>query len=232
MLKTISNKLIQKLGKDGYQLDNAISSWDLLIILSSRFGEFIRGLWLKLFLSKSHGIVFVGRNAVIKHRRHIAIGKSVTIGSNVSINALCRKGIHIGNNVTIKDGTIIEGYGVMRNLGEGLSIGNNVGISQDCFIALRGYITIGNDSIIGPNVSIFSENHISDDINTPIVFQGEKRNNVIIGNGVWIGTRATILCGVTVGDNSIIGAGAVVIKDVPKNAIAVGVPARVIKHRV
>lgn len=231
MLKTISNKLIQNLGKDGYQLDNAISSWDLLIILVSKFDEYLRGQWLRLFLNKSHGIIFVGRNVAVRYRKHITIGKSVTIGSNVCINALCRKGVNIGNNVTIKDGTIIEGYGVMRNLGEGLTIGNNVGISQNCFIAIRGNVIIGDYTILGPGISIFSENHIYKNVEIPIVSQGERRGDVKIGNGVWIGTRAIILSGVTIGDGAIVAAGAVVTKDVPQKAIVGGVPAKILKYR-
>lgn len=231
MLKTFCNKIIRRLGKDDYHLDDAISTVDLLKILFSKFCEFIRGIWLKLFLGESHGIVFVGKNTEIKHRRHISLGKSVTIGSNVCINALCRKGLNIGNNVTIKEGCIIEGYGVLRNLGEGLIIGNNVGISQDCFIAIRGNVVIGNDTIFGPNVSIFSENHITDNIEVPIVKQGEKRADVKIGNGVWVGTRAIILSGVSIGDGAIIAAGAVVTKNVDPYTIVGGVPAKVIKKR-
>lgn len=231
MLKRTINLVIRKLGKDKYSLDDGISSTDLLNILVVKFIEMSRGLWLKLFLKSSDGLIFVGKRCSIRHSSHIKVGKTVQIGNGVSINALCRKGIVIGNNVTIKDGTIIEGYGVMRNLGEGLRIGNNVGISQDFFIAVRGNVTIGNDTIIGPGVSVFSENHVSTDINIPIVSQGEKRADVVIGNGVWIGTKATILCGVTIGDGAIVGAGAVVTKDVPPYAIVGGVPARFIRNR-
>lgn len=231
MLKILCNKLIQSLGKDGYNLDEAISFIDLLIILFSKFGEFVRGLWLKLFLGKSRGVVFVGKHAEIKHCKHIFIGKSVSFGPNIHIDALCRRRIYIGNNVTIKEGCIIEGYGVMRNLGESLTIGNNVGISQYCFIAIRGNVVIGNDTILGPNVSIFSENHIADSVDVPIVKQGERRADVNIGNGVWIGTRAVVLAGVTIGDGAIIAAGAVVTKDVAPYTIVGGVPAKLIKER-
>lgn len=231
MLRTLCNKLIQSLGKNGYQLDKAISTLDLLIIVSSKFWEFIRGKWLKIFLKKSYGTLFVGKNTVIKHCRHITLGKTVMIGSNVHIDALCRGGINVGNNVTIKDGCIIEGYGVMRNLGKSLTIGNNVGISQNCFIAIRGNITIGNDTIIGPNVSIFSENHITDSLEIPIVKQGERRADVNIGDGVWIGTRVIILSGVTIGKGAIIAAGAVVTKDVAPYTIVGGVPAKLIRAR-
>ena len=227
----IINKLIRSLGKTGYSLDKEISRLDILIILISKFKDVIRGFWTKLFLKSSKGLLFVGKHCSIKHCCHISMGKSVQIGNNVTIEALCRKGIKIGDNVTIKDGTIIEGYGVMRNLGEGLTIGNNVGISQNCFIAIRGNVAIGDYTIFGPGVSIFAENHIADDINVPIMLQGERRADVKIGNGVWIGNKATILSGVTIGDGAILAAGAVVSKDVEPYTIVGGVPAKLIKNR-
>jgi len=116
-------------------------------------------------------------------------------------------------------------------MGEGLLIGNNVGIAQNCFIQVRGFVEIGDNVIMGPNVSIFSENHNSDDSDLPINMQGETRKGVKIENGVWIGTRAVILDGVKIGKNSIVAAGSVVTKDVPEFAIVAGVPAKVIKLR-
>jgi acetyltransferase-like isoleucine patch superfamily enzyme len=113
----------------------------------------------------------------------------------------------------------------------GLTIGNNVGISQNCFIQVRGKVEIGSDVIIGPRVSVFSENHNSQKLDVPIVLQGETRKGVKIGNGVWVGSGVTILDGVTIGDHSIIAAGSIVNKDVPEFGIVGGVPAKLIKMR-
>ncbi|MDC0552109.1 acyltransferase, partial [Flavobacteriaceae bacterium] len=126
---------------------------------------------------------------------------------------------------------IIECTGVLRNLGDGLIMGNNVGIAHNCFIQVRGNIQIGNNVIFGPNVSIFSENHNFSDLDIPINLQGESRKGVKINDGVWIGSRATILDGVSIGENSIIAAGSVVVKDVPPFSIVGGVPAKVLKQR-
>ena len=110
-------------------------------------------------------------------------------------------------------------------------IGNNVGISQNCFIQVRGNVNIGNNVIMGPNVSIFSENHNFTNPDLPVNIQGESRKGVIIEDGVWIGTRSVILDGVKIGENSIIAAGSVVVKDVPPFSIVGGVPAKVLKSR-
>ena len=128
-------------------------------------------------------------------------------------------------------GTIIECTGVLSNLGEGLKIGNNVGIAQNCFIQVRGEVIIEDNVIFGPNVSVFSENHNFDNPELPVNVQGVNRKGVTIESGVWIGTRSIILDGVTVGKNSIVAAGSVVNKNVLPYAIVGGVPAKLIKMR-
>lgn len=86
-----------------------------------------------------------------------------------------------------------------------------------------GGITIGEGVQIGPNVTIATDNH---DLKNHLILRCKP---VQIKNNVWIGACVTILPGVTIGENTIIGAGAVVTKDIPANCIAAGVPARVIR---
>lgn len=231
MIKKLATILIRKLGRSNYVIDPDLTSSDLLIIMSEKIFGFIRGLRIKFFLGSSNGIIFLGRRCKIKHKRNIYISGTVNIGDNVEINALSRSGIKLGKNVTILKGTIIECTGVLSNLGEGLTIGNNVGIAQNCFIQVRGKVEIGNDVIFGPNVSIFSENHNFDNPDLPISKQGETRIGVKIEDGVWIGTRAVILDGIILGKNSIVAAGSVVTKNVPPYAIVAGIPAKIIKNR-
>lgn len=231
MLNLIINRLVRRLGRENYEIDNSISFIDLCIILYQKFFQILRGSLLKLFIKNSKGFLFIGKSTDIRHLHKISFGKSVHIGNGVSINALSKKGVHLGNNVSILSGSIIDCTGVYGNIGDGISIGNNVGIAQNAFIQVRGYVIIGNDVIIGPNVSIFSESHIFEDINTPIRTQGVSRKGITIGEGVWIGTRSIILDGVNVGANSIIAAGSLVNKDVPDNTIVGGVPAKILKYR-
>jgi len=230
-MRGLVNRIIQKLGRDNYEVDEQITSYSLIALMVSKFFQLLRGFWLKLFLKRSAGLIFLGRRCRIDHRNLISVGKSITIGDNVEINALSRHGITIGNNVSILRNTIIECTGVMRSLGEGLIIGSNVGIAQNCFIQVRGKVVIGNDVIFGPNVSVFSENHVFSDPDLPVSRQGETRIGVSIEDGVWIGTRAVILDGVTVGKNSIVAAGSVVNCDVPAYSVVGGVPAKVLKQR-
>lgn len=226
------NALIQKLGKKNYQVDKHISKRELFIILVEKSFCLIRGFYYRLFFKKCEGLLFVGKRCKIKHCHKISVGKTITIGDNVEINALSLSGIKFGSNVSIQRNTIIECTGVIRQLGEGLEIGNNVGIAQNCFIQVRGKVSIGNDVMFGPGVSIFSEDHGFSEISIPMIEQAEIRQGVTIESDVWIGSRAIILDNVTIGKGSIIAAGSVVKTSVPPYSIVVGMPGKVIRSRL
>jgi len=208
-----------------------LNSLDIIIELRIRSFQVLRGLVIRPFLKGKKGIIFLGKHVKFRAKYKISLGSSVIIGDYVEINALSKEGVKIGNNVSILKNTIIECTGVIRSLGEGIEIGNNVGIAQNCFIQVRGKVKINDNVIMGPNVSIFSENHNYNNPELPVSVQGETRKGVTIEDGVWIGTRAVILDGVTVGKNSIIAAGSVVTHDVPPYSIVGGVPAKKIKDR-
>jgi len=110
--------------------------------------------------------------------------------------------------------------------GKNIKIGKNVFINACCRFQDQGGIEIGDGSLIGHNTTIATLNH---DFN-PLKRQNLTPSPVKIGKNVWIGSDCTILPGVEIGDGAIIGAGSVVTKSVPKNTIAVGNPARVIKE--
>ena len=90
---------------------------------------------------------------------------------------------------------------------------------------------IGRYSAIGPHSAIMTYKHLFDDVSIPIKFQDLELKKVKIGEGVWLGAHVVVMPGVTIGDNSVVGAGAVVTKDIPSYSIAAGVPAKVIKKR-
>lgn len=108
-------------------------------------------------------------------------------------------------------------------------VGDNSELGQHCLI--HANVTIGDYVIMGPNVKIYTRNHIFSDLNTPIALQGKSSKPTTIGNDVWIGANVIITAGVHASDHSIIAAGAVVTKDIPKYAIVGGNPARIIKYR-
>jgi maltose O-acetyltransferase len=114
---------------------------------------------------------------------------------------------------------------------QSITIEDNVGIARDVTLDGRGSINIGNDTIIGFESIIMTSTHNSNKLNIPIKEQGMYAAPVIIGKDVWIGARAIVLPGIQIGDGAIVGANAVVTKNVAPNTIVGGVPAKFIKFR-
>ncbi|MES2238958.1 MAG: sugar O-acetyltransferase [Bacteroidota bacterium] len=111
------------------------------------------------------------------------------------------------------------------NYGKNTKIGKNVFINFDCTFLDLGGITIEDNVMIAPKVSLLSEGHPISPDNRHSLMGG----HIHIKKNVWIGAGATILQGVTIGENSIVAAGAVVSKNVPDNTIVGGIPAKIIK---
>jgi acetyltransferase-like isoleucine patch superfamily enzyme len=116
-----------------------------------------------------------------------------------------------------------------------ISIGKNVVIRPHTQLhgeteSLDISIIIEDDVLIGSGVHIYVENHKFSDLNTPIYYQGHSQaKRVILRKGCWIGANAIILPGVEIGENTVVGAGSVVTKSLPKAVIAAGIPAKTIK---
>lgn len=116
------------------------------------------------------------------------------------------------------------------HFGPQLEIGDHSGIGINCEV--YGPVKIGRDVMMGPEVVVYTSGHKHDRVDIPMREQGsDEVRPVVIGDDVWIGRRAIIMPGVKIGNGCIIGAGAVVTKDIPDYSIAGGVPAKVIKRR-
>jgi acetyltransferase-like isoleucine patch superfamily enzyme len=111
------------------------------------------------------------------------------------------------------------------NLGAFTKIGKNVFINHACSFLDLGGITIEDDVLVGPTVNLVTESHPLD----PEDRKALITKPITIKRGAWIGAGATILPGVTIGENSVVAAGSVVSRDVPSNTVVAGVPARVVK---
>ncbi len=130
---------------------------------------------------------------------------------------------YAGKNVNIE-------HGANFGIGADISLGDNSGLGINCKV--RGPLTIGRDVMMGPDVIIYTENHETYRTDIPMRGQGSTLpQHVVINDDVWIGARAIILPGVTIGKGCIIAAGAVVTHDIPEFTIAAGVPAKPIKDR-
>lgn len=111
------------------------------------------------------------------------------------------------------------------DFGENIHIGKNVFVNHACTFMDRGGITLEDEVLIGPKVNLITTDHPQ----PPAERRATISKPIVIKKKAWIGVGATILAGVTIGENSIVAAGAVVTKDVPDNTIVAGIPAKVIK---
>jgi acetyltransferase-like isoleucine patch superfamily enzyme len=111
------------------------------------------------------------------------------------------------------------------NFGQHIKLGKNVFINHACTFLDMGGITIEDDVQIGPKVNLITENHPLD----PTKRKFLDLKSILIKRNAWIGAAASLLPGVTVGENAVVAAGAVVTADVPANTVTGGVPAKIIK---
>ena len=112
------------------------------------------------------------------------------------------------------------------DFGKNITVGKDVFINACCHFQDHGGVVLGDGCQIGHNVVFATLNHGL----APEDRQTTYPAPIVLGKNVWVGSNSTILQGVTIGDNAVVGAGAVVTKDVPENTIVGGVPARVIRH--
>lgn len=132
--------------------------------------------------------------------------------------------IILGNNVIIRHGCVI------RTSSGLIKIGSNVVVNYHCIMHAFGGITIGNNTLLSPNVQLYAQNHgIAK--NKPIRNQDNILAPIFIGSDVWIGAGSIITGGVTINNGAVIGAGSIVTKDIPAYEIWAGNPAKKIGER-
>ena len=159
-----------------------------------------------------------------------------------------RKNIYTGMNVRFERGAIVSAgengkvilhdnvcicrSATIEALGGVVEIGRNSCVGDLCSLYGCAGLSIGNDVLMASGVRIVASSHTFDRLDVPIRCQPQSGKGIVIGNDVWIGFNVVILDGVHIGHGAVIGAGAVVTRDIPDYAIAAGVPARVLRSRV
>jgi acetyltransferase-like isoleucine patch superfamily enzyme len=156
------------------------------------------------------------------------LGKHVFLGDGIKIDCSDTKsGIILSDHVAIYGNSFLE-----AGSGARIYIGDRTHIQPGCHIhAHLQNIKIGSSVEIGPNCGLYSYNH-GKEIGTSVMNQClESHGETIIENGVWLGHGVIVLSGVRIGHDSVVGAGAVVTRNIPANSIAAGIPAKVIGFR-
>ncbi len=202
----------------------------LLLTLLSCFptvaGSLLRGRLYRLILGGLGKKCFLEKNLRFFNAGRVLLGDRVFLGEGSFLDV----GPDAGPVTVGDDSHLARLVTVRTQLGK-VEIGKKVNIGAGSFIYGYGDIAIGDYCLVANGVEIIGGDHTVDDLSCPMRFQGRSSRPITIGEDVWIGTRAVILGGVTVGAGSVIGAGAVVTADIPPRAVAAGVPARVIRFR-
>ena len=192
----------QLVGRVFVELDRRLSFW------ASTSAQDSRG---KKFASFGNRSLIMWKPTTVFNEQYISIGDDTLIGPGVALSA----GMVPGQECISK---------VVVSIGDRCLIGRGSGIVG------HFSIEIGNDVWTGHHVYITDQNHGYEDVTRPISQQSQPERPVVIGDGSWLGHGAVVLPGVTIGKHVVIGANSVVTKDIPDFSVAVGSPARVIRH--
>ena len=164
------------------------------------------------------------------------VGENSCFHYPIQLQGSGRKRIRIGSGTNIQAHSILgcwEKYG-KDHFEPKITIGDDCSIGEFCHITAINNISIGNGLLTGRFVYIGDNNHgdlsWENSFVQPAKRKLKSKGEIVIGNNVWIGDKTTILGGLTIGDNVIIGANSVVNHDIPSNSIAVGAPAKIIKQ--
>lgn len=194
--------------------------------LPTIWGTLLRGQAYKKVLGSIGVSCFVEKNVCFRVPQRVFLGDRVFIGENVCLDACYLKSeIRLNNDVHIGRNSILR-----AGIGQ-IIVHEGVTLNRFVYLDGNGGIQIGRNALLGNKVELISGNHIFEDPNTPIRFQGTKLGKVTIGEDVWLGTNTIVLPGVTIGDGSVVGAGSVVTEDIPNYSVAIGAPAKIVKKR-
>ena len=178
---------------------------EIILKLKNRVVSYIKILTYKVLFRQKLKINNIMKSYILENSK-IYIGKNGKIEFKDA--PLCRENVKFNVN----NGTLI--------------IGNNTFINKDSSINVREEVSIGNNCLIGENVRIYDHDHVFDLNNNILEANLFKTSKIKIGNNVFIGNEAVILPGVTIGDNCVIGARAVVTKNIENNSVVAGIPAK------
>lgn len=227
-MKTIIQSIIKRRNPN-FTFDENLSSYALMQFILIQLKAVFRGLKVICYLKNPAGMM-LGKKVSFFNLPNIKWGKFLKLGDHVDVSALGKQGVIFGNNVGIGAFSRIIVSTSFNQLGEYIKIGNNVGIGEFAYLGGGGGLEIGDDCIVGQYFSCHPENHNYANPTVEYRLQGVTRKGIKIGNNCWIGSKVTVLDGVTIGANCVIAAGSVVTKNMPENSVIGGVPAKVLKQ--
>ncbi|MEQ1093521.1 acyltransferase [Acinetobacter johnsonii] len=165
---------------------------------------------------------YFGKACTVDISGQVKIGQNVYIGDHVSLI------VEQGAILEIADNSFIGESCYIKCFGGKVSIGKDVSINSKSFINGCGGVSIGDNTRIGTQSIIIASNHKFGEPDV-LVKDAITKQGVSLGENIWLGARVTVLDGVTIADNSVIGACSLVSKSLPESGVYVGIPAKKIK---
>jgi len=208
-----------------YELVTTFFSW-----IPGALGLFLRSKLYPLLLAEvGSGTVF-GTNVVLRHPKKIRIGKNVVIDDNVMLDA---KG-HGNRGITIEDEVFIGRNTILSCKGGDILLEERANFGFNCYVFSSNRVVVGRDTLVAAYCYIVGGGsyHLANKdipINQQVDFEG--KGGITINPNIWLGSHSVILDGVTIGQGSVVAAGALVNKNVEEMVIVAGTPARVLKKR-
>ena len=196
--------------------------------MPTSLGFFLRRVFYRrLFRSVGSGLI-IARGVSIRHPGKITLGHRVAVDDNALLDAsgLESEGIFIGDEVIVSRNCMVQAKIGSTTIGARTEIGANTIVSS------ISRVKMGKFGLIGPHCLIGGGNYKTDRTDIPMMDLGwSSRGPVEVGDDVWMGAGVVIPDGIRVGKSCIIGAGAVVTRDLPDYAVAMGVPAKIVRYR-
>ncbi len=205
-----------------YELVTLLSSW-----VPGALGLFLRSKLYPLVLGSVGRNVVFGANVTVRHPHKITIGDNVVIDDNCCLDAkgIDNTGIVIGSGVFVGRNTILS----CKNGDIVIDDHANLGFNCEVFSASR--VRIGKNILMAAYTYLVGGDHLYDRVDVPVLQQGRTARGIEVDDNVWLGTHVVVTDGSNIGRDAIIGAGAVVVGEIPQFAIAAGIPAKVIRDR-
>lgn len=216
----------QSTGIGRYALEQLLFS--LFRGIPGLLGIGLRALSYRLILD-SDGWPAVEDHVRLCQPGNVHLGRHVYLDHGVYLHG-CPEGIFIGDETFVMHGSELHVYNFRDLPQAGIWVGKGCFIGEFSLVRGQGGVHIGNDVLLAPRVQILAVNHVFDDPGRPIIKQGITAEGIVVEDGAWIGAGAILLDGVRVGARSVVGAGAVVTETIPPRTLAVGSPARVVRH--
>jgi acetyltransferase-like isoleucine patch superfamily enzyme len=206
----------------GFEMVTLLSAW-----VPGALGLFLRSKLYPMVLGSVGRNVVFGVNVTVRHPHKIAIGDNVVIDDGCCLDAkgTDNRGIQIGTGVFVGRNTILS----CKN-GD-ILVDDNANLGFNCEIFSASRVRIGKSVLMAAYTYLVGGDHLFDRVDIPVLEQGRTARGIEVADNAWLGTHVVVADGSHIGRDAIIGAGAVVIGDIPEFSIAAGIPAKVIRDR-